>query len=269
MEPERQRDALCLLSLLTGVVFPNSSLHTYRDGIQNSTSSLSYQRKKHPRHISAVDDDQCARLYCFLHERNMAKRDLLANQGFSWQFGFCPKGLTTPFKHHVTSATAVSPICSRAQYPARFLSPQCGFTLHGARADGDAPAVERIQPTSAHHFRGERPVLECGRGQALSRTVSLCWLLVTSVQKNREMCQEHHEGTTLSCWLQEPSTEKSGSDLFRNLLFCCFFGEKSARHEEILLRSGERSSRERHRRLVCRRHLRNTGNETEGLQLPG
>jgi hypothetical protein len=56
---------------------------------------------------------------------------------------------------------------------------------------------------------------------------TLCWLLMTSVQKNREMCQEHHEGTTLSYWLHEPSTEKNGSELFRNLLLCCFFGEKS------------------------------------------
>jgi len=55
----------------------------------------------------------------------------------------------------------------------------------------------------------------------------LCWLLVTSVQKNRDRCQQHHEGPTLSYWLHEPSTEKSVSDLFRNLLLCCFFGEKS------------------------------------------
>jgi hypothetical protein len=33
MKSERQRDALCLLSLLTGAIFPNSSLHKNRYGI--------------------------------------------------------------------------------------------------------------------------------------------------------------------------------------------------------------------------------------------
>jgi hypothetical protein len=37
---------------------------------------------------------------------------------------------------------------------------------------------------------------------------ALCWLLGTSVQKKREICQEHHAGTTLSYWIHEPSPEK-------------------------------------------------------------
>jgi K+-sensing histidine kinase KdpD len=42
----------------------------------------------------------------------------------------------------------------------------------------------------------------------LAAVIDLCWLLRTTVQKKREMCQEHHEGTTLSCWIPEPSPEK-------------------------------------------------------------
>jgi hypothetical protein len=47
------------------------------------------------------------------------------------------------------------------------------------------------------------------------------------LRKIGRCAKKYHEGTTLSYWLHEPSTEKSGSDLFRNLLLCCFFGEKS------------------------------------------
>jgi hypothetical protein len=61
---------------------------------------------------------------------------------------------------------------------------------------------------------------------------------VTSVQKKREICQEHHEGTALSYWLHEPSTEKSRSDLFRNLLLCCFFGEKSEVMKRFYIEAG-------------------------------
>ena len=57
--------------------------------------------------------------------------------------------------------------------------------------------------------------------------IGLCWLLETSVQKNLQMCQEHHEGTTLPYRLHEPSTEKRGSDPFKTLLLCCFYGEES------------------------------------------
>ena len=78
----------------------------------------------------------------------------------------------------------------------------------------------------------------CALGNHLDARREVCWLLVTSVQKNREMCQEHHEGTTLPYWLHEPSTEKSGSDLFRNLLLCCFFGEKSAVMKRFCFEAG-------------------------------
>ncbi len=61
---------------------------------------------------------------------------------------------------------------------------------------------------------------------AQTHSSQLCWLLVTSVQKNQEMCQEYHEGTTLSYWLHEPFTEKGRSDLYRNLSLCCFIGVK-------------------------------------------
>ncbi len=97
----------------------------------------------------------------------------------------------------------------------------------------------------------------------------LCWLRVTSVQKNQEMCQEHHEGTTLSYWLHEPSTEKRRSDLFRNLLLCCFFGEKSTVMKRLSLRSMKCTYKERHLLLACHIHLRNKGKGTEDLQLPG
>ena len=86
--------------------------------------------------------------------------------------------------------------------------------------------------------------------------------------KNRDKCQEHHEGTTLSYWLQESSTEKRAFELFRTLLLRCFFSEESEVMKRLSLRSGKRSFKERHRRSTCRRHLRNTGNGTDGLRLP-
>ncbi len=86
--------------------------------------------------------------------------------------------------------------------------------------------------------------------------------------KNRDKCQEHHEGTTLSYWLQESSTEKGAFELFRTLLLRCFFSEESEVMKRLSLRSGKRSFKERHRRSTCRRHLKNTGNGTDGLRLP-
>jgi hypothetical protein len=41
-------------------------------------------------------------------------------------------------------------------------------------------------------------------------------------------------------------------DLFRTLLLRCFFSEESEVMKRLSLRSGKRSSKERHRRLACR-----------------
>ena len=57
-------------------------------------------------------------------------------------------------------------------------------------------------------------------------------------------------------------------ELFRTFLLRFFFSEESEAMKRLSLRSGKRSSKERHRRLTCRRHLRNTGNRTQGLRLP-
>ncbi len=107
------------------------------------------------------------------------------------------------------------------------------------------------------------------QGYDTGRYDGLCWLLMTSVQKNRHMYQEHHEGATLTCWLHESSTEKR-ENLISSGPSC--FAVSSARKARVMkrlsLRSGKRSSKERHRRLTCRRHLRNTGNGTEGLRIP-
>jgi len=52
-----------------------------------------------------------------------------------------------------------------------------------------------------------------------------------------EMCQEHLEGATLSCWIHESSAEERGPDLLRNLLLYCFFGEESQAMKRPSLRS--------------------------------
>jgi hypothetical protein len=64
--------------------------------------------------------------------------------------------------------------------------------------------------------------------------------LRTSVQKKRDMCQEHHEGANLSCWIPESSPEK-GEGLISSgpLLLCCFSGEESQAMKRPSLRSAK------------------------------
>jgi hypothetical protein len=109
-----------------------------------------------------------------------------------------------------------------------------------------------------------------GKKLWIIQVMPLCWLLRTTVQKKREMCQEHYEGTTLSCWIPEPSPEKGeGANLFRPLLLGCFFGEASQAMKWPSLRSvKEEPCQERYLFLACRRHLRSTVQGTDGLPFP-
>ena len=129
--------------------------------------------------------------------------------------------------------------------------------LHGCRRSISPLRKKRVDTSHApgrYNMRvGRIPTQLRERWQV---GASLCWLRRTSVQKNREMCQERHEGTTLWYWIHEPSPEKKRkSDLFRTLLLCCFFGEESQAMQRPSLRSRKRSSQERHMPFACLRHL--------------
>ncbi len=68
---------------------------------------------------------------------------------------------------------------------------------------GSHLGIEQRRGAEVWDVEGFHPMLPLA-----TRLRGVCWLLRTSVQKKREMCQEHHEGTTLSCWIPESSPEK-------------------------------------------------------------